>query len=153
MNTERSKLLTLLIPCLFVFIGEVFAGEKSTLSISSNCGDISEGEFIVSQELHTYKINLEPGDILDSNIIPVGAYLQLYAKLYDPTGQRLENITVSNAGAKLTMKSKVLSGRGEYKVKVRNHNGRSSGRGRAGMYEIHFGCIKRNGNKITPSGK
>jgi len=153
MNNERPKIFTLLISCLFIFAGETFANEKSTLSVNSNCGDISEGEFMVSQELHTYKINMQPGDILDANIIPVGAYLQLDAELYDPVDQKLEGIMASSAGTKLIMKSKVLSGRGEYKVQVRNYNKRRGNSGRAGMYEIHFGCVKRNGDNIIPSGK
>ena len=132
--------------------GSVSAEEKSTLSSNSTCGDIAEGEFKVTQELHTYKIGMEPGDVLDVQIIPVGAYLLLDGELYEPTGQNIENILSTGPGNKLIVKSKALSGRGEYKVQVRNYNNAYSGnKGRAGMYEIHFSCIKRNGQKIIAS--
>ena len=126
------------------------SAEVSGKKTSAACGEITEGEFTNSKEVHSYSIKLEPGDKVDFLSLPVGAYLRLQADLIEPTGQVIESITGAR-GQKMELKSKTLSGRGSYSFIVRNHSRAHDHSGRAGMYELHVGCTKRNGTEIRPS--
>jgi hypothetical protein len=115
---------------------------------------VSEAEFENVNEVHTYVIKMAPGDVLSVTGIPVGKYLGLGISLFEPTGQKI-GFEDYSAGASLGFTTEELSGRGEYKILIRNfsyggYKSRKPNPGTAGLYQLQIGCKKRDGTMIEP---
>jgi len=151
MTLKKFNLSALLASMFFLNVAPVVADETKTLNLSTECGKIIEAEFQKTNEAHTFTVAMEPGDRFNILIDPVGDYLLVGVKIFEPSGKEIDNKQVK-AGKSLNFKSGVLSGRGNYQLLVRNFPYNRSGHmqvGTAGLYELHIGCTKRNGQEIV----
>jgi len=111
-----------------------------------SCTDLPSGEFSQAYEAHNYLINLSPGDELSVTINVIGDYLETALELFEPAQDRIINQTLKQKEA--SFQTGILSGRGEYRIKVRNYSTyqddriRLTEQGRAGVYSMTLRCTK-----------
>lgn len=125
---------------------------SANASTSVNCGTVHENEFSKSSESHVYAINMAPGDTFGVRVNPVGEYLATNLHIKEPVGNLIESKGAPPPG-NVSLKTKPLSGRGEYQVIVMNYyraQGTRAQGARGGLYTIAFTCTLRNGEVISP---
>ena len=124
-----------------VFCSTLFAQSKIT---QANCGDKITGEFTARNESLIFEIPLQPGQIMEAKVIPVGDYLKFRAELYDPLDTEIiddPSGTFATPNQKYrNMKTGVISARGNHKLVLRNFRDFHD-EGTAGVFTIHFTCI------------
>ena len=140
--------------------------------IQAECGSIIEGEFSQNFQEDSYSITLNPGDAVESSVLPLGAGLQTGIILSGPT-----NLTVSVSDGSIENDGDVgfnslltepriiteaLSARGDYTIRVVNFavsqyyvsnsrdEFRTSDPGGIGVYTLFIGCTLRDGNENRP---
>lgn len=109
-----------------------------------SCADTPQAEFTTSFEVHDYIIQLNPGDQLSVKVSPIGDYLQTALELFEPAQDRI--VFQGNLQKEASFETKILSGRGSYRIKVRNYGLYPDERinfkekGRAGVYTMTLTC-------------
>lgn len=128
-------------------------GQKPTIAVTTECGKVVESEFTNNNEAQDVKLRLAAGDILDVNIIPIGNYLKVCAKVIDPGGTIImdikENTMYRTDKKSLIVKSEILSASGIYTIRISNYHP-GNGFGKVGLYTVSVRCIKRDGQVIEP---
>ena len=135
------------------------------IDIDIKCGDVFEKEFAQQAEEHEYYINMSPGDAINVSAEPVGDFLHLSMDIYEPGGNRIYDSNAYTAPIitpqisrpktkSISPPTKVLSGRGTYRILLYNYRGRaelgSISPGSLGAYSIFVGCRLRDGTVIQP---
>lgn len=139
------KSITYMIGMMFVTGVALSSENEPELSVS--CGKTVEAEFSPSIERHVYKLSLSPGDSLEIKVNPIGEYLGTNVEVFEPMGHLIERKYAHPPGH-LSLKTKLLSGRGTYTIKISNQV-RHQFAGRAGLYIVKFVCTLRDGTVIS----
>lgn len=150
----RFRFELMLVAILFSIGLPTFA--QQTLSL--NCGDIIEDEFISDSQQHDYSISLNAGDSVQIIGTPIGQTLQFGLALFNSTAQLVtayENGAISNNP---NITSPILSSNGIYTFTVSNTNMQVSTSlatpvqqsGGLGVYILYIGCHLRDGTVIQP---
>lgn len=152
MNTLRFCLL-----CLFIMIFSISASAQEFINqdpVSVMCGDIIENEMTLIKEGHNYHIELNAGDIIYANVVPLGEYLKtrIAVQAPDETWFLWSHISGNYQDTQLrpAVQTGVLSARGIYRIHVANsiyNRGHGDNTG-TGFYTIYIGCTLRDGTVI-----
>lgn len=121
--------------CLFLFCNQLSAAQGSQTTV--RCGDIIEGQFVKQNMHNDYLIKMQPGEVIKFSAVAVGDVLRLWARIYEPSGNR---ILQTDSSQHLRGNTSVLSAPGEYRLEIYNQS--------AGVYTLHMGCILRDGTDV-----
>lgn len=123
----------------------VYAQSEKTVK----CGEIIESEFTRDYEDHTFVLTMQPRESFSVSLEPTGDYLLTAIAIQGPTGIRLG---LTHQTKTPTLESGTLSGRGTYKILVRNVSfvGGEGTLGGVGIYTLYIGCVKSDGTIIKP---
>ncbi len=130
---------------VLLYAGIASAAPSSDVAIE--CGDILEDEFTKSADEHKYRIKMSPGDELQVTASPIGDYLAIGIYIKGPSGMSVSDRHRGSPGT-VSVKTKKLSGRGEYEIYVTNIYRPARQTGYMGLYALSVGCVLRNGTVI-----
>ncbi len=130
-----TRISGLVFVCLLFFGQSLSAAQGSQTTV--RCGDIIEGQFLKQNMHNDYLIKMQPGDVIKFSAVAVGDVLRLWARIYEPSGNR---ILQTESSQHLRGNTSVLSAPGEYRLEIYNQS--------AGVYTLHMGCILRDGTEV-----
>jgi hypothetical protein len=152
---KRKIKLVFTVVVTMCIVSTVIAGEEKTKDMKVECGDIIKSEFTKSMAAHEYQLNMKPEDAFKIQIAAIGDHFYPRVDVYEPGKNAIlsSNRFGHHRKAQTEYESGVLSGRGDYTIKVRNyyHNPGSGAAqpGVLGSYYLKIGC-NVDGLKINP---
>jgi len=128
----------------------------------AQCGDIIESEFTEDMQPQSYVVTMAPGDMIETNAVPLGDTLKVALAVYAPNGDIIGLGGGDGSGSLVSPTSNpvvqtgVLSARGDYTITAYNAAFWGDGglsddyQSGIGVYTLYIGCTLRDGTVIAP---
>ena len=117
---KRKIKLVFTVVVTMCIVSTVIAGEEKTKDMKVECGDIIKSEFTKSMAAHEYQLNMKPEDAFKIQIAAIGDHFYPRVDVYEPGKNAIlsSNRFGHHRKAQTEYESGVLSGRGDYTIKV-----------------------------------
>lgn len=112
----RAREICLLIAALWVLLPQALLCAGLPLP-NVRCGQQVQGRFSQASQVHEHRIEAEPGQTLDIQVVPIGEYLKIWVIVVEPSGAKIAD---SKYQKKVQLQTGQLSAKGLYLIKVYN---------------------------------